>query len=311
MTADLDIHPASPDELIAAHRNVFDIWSKGLSLEEHLRYRLDSPSHRRATWFVGCVAGQVVASLGCYPLDFRLAGEKVPGIAIGSVYTLAEFRGRGYAPQLLNWVEQTSHDKNAELSVLYSDIDPGYYARLGYTLCPSWAGWCNPREAAPPASEYQLMPVSPLEQLPMLMVLYDNYHGAMPLSVAREEEYWRALLKKYPDDQFYLFDGPHGRSQGYVRVGRKDATWRITDFALADRSEERAGQLYAALVGLAREHQVARLGGWLPEGPAARDYFAIAPRRAEITMIKPLGEQRSLSGEAIAAASWFCEIDHV
>src|SRR4051812_41546092 len=106
MSHPLDIHRASPDELVAAHRNVFDIWSKGLNLEEHLRYRLDeSPSHIRATWFVGCLDGRVVVSLGAYPLMFRIGDKELPGIAIGSVYTVGEFRGRGFAPQLIKYVE--------------------------------------------------------------------------------------------------------------------------------------------------------------------------------------------------------------
>src|SRR5262245_3080510 len=122
MTSALDIHPASPDELTAAHANVFDIWNKGLPLEEHLRYRLNSPKHTRAAWFVGSLDGRVVVSLGCYPLVFRLLGQDVPGIAIGSLYTVKEFRGRGFAPQLLAWVED--HHKHAALSILYSDIEP-------------------------------------------------------------------------------------------------------------------------------------------------------------------------------------------
>ena len=62
MGSNLTIHPASSEEVIAAHRNVFDIWSKGLSLDDHIRYRLESPSHERATWFVGCIDGRVVTS---------------------------------------------------------------------------------------------------------------------------------------------------------------------------------------------------------------------------------------------------------
>jgi hypothetical protein len=74
MATDLTIHAASDEELAAAHRNVFDIWSKGLPLEDHVRSRLNSPSHSRATWFVGCLEGRVVVSLGCYPL-IRLEGS--------------------------------------------------------------------------------------------------------------------------------------------------------------------------------------------------------------------------------------------
>lgn len=312
MATDLKIHAASDDELAAAHRNVFDIWSKGLPLEDHVRSRLNSPSHSRATWFVGCLNGRVVVSLGCYPLTFRLEGRLLPGIAIGSVYTLGEFRGQGFAGRLLEWVENHAPDRRAALSVLYSDIEPGYYARRGYVLCPSWAGWLDPCDAEPsPTHGHRLVAVSAHEHLPRLAKLYADYHGAAPLSVARDEEYWQAILKKFADDKFYSLQNSGGVWSGYVRVGSKEGTWRITDFALADQTVELAEQLYAALLSLAAAGGAERVGGWLPDSPAARKFFELEPRGVEITMIKPLAADISLGDEAIASTSRFCEIDHV
>jgi predicted N-acetyltransferase YhbS len=312
MSSALDIHAASSDEVAAAHANVFDIWSKGLPLEEHIRYRLNSPSHSRAGWFVGCLNGRVVVSLGCYPLVFRIAGQQRPGIAIGSVYTLGEFRGRGFAGRLLQWVEEHARQREVAMSVLYSDIDPRYYARRGYVLCPSLAGWRDPRQAPrPPAANHRLVPISPQEHMPRLMEFYAEYHGAVPLSIARDAEYWAAMLKKFPDDAFYALHDSASVWAGYARIGRKDDVWRITDFALADQSPERAEQLYAALLSLAAAGGAARVGGWLPDSGAAKKFFELAPRRTEITMVKPLAWQGRLDDEMIAGTSRFCEIDHV
>lgn len=311
MTSALDIHAASSDELAAAHANVFDIWSKGLPLEEHVRYRLQSPSHRRATWFVGTLDGRVVVSLGCYPIAFRILGNSACGIAIGSVYTVKEYRGRGFAPQLLEWVEQDARRRQVAISILYSDIEPGYYARLGYVLCPSWDGWRDPRAPLPVDPKHRLVEISPREHLAVLMQLYADYHGAMPLSVARDEEYTCAMLDKFPDDRFYALQTPGGAWAGYVRVGRKEDAWRITDFALADQSNELAEQLYAALAALGAAGGAARVGGWLPDSPPARAFFDLARRRTEITMIKPLAWSGTLDDAMVAGTSRFCEIDHV
>ncbi len=312
----MDIHPASPDELVAAHRNVFDIWSLGRPLDEHLRYRLNSPSHSRARWYVGTLDGRVVVSLGCYPIAFRVHDQRVPGIAIGSVYTLGEFRGRGFAPRLLDWVEREEQaSRDAAWSVLYSDINPSYYERLGYTLCPSWLGWCEPRKAAANlTTELRLTLIAPADRLGELERLYAEYHGAMPLSIARDRDYWGAILKKFASDKFYALADSAGRWLGYVRVGSKEDAWRITDFALADQSEDLAEQLYVVLASLAAQADVVRFGGWLPDSPAARKFFALEPRPAEITMIKPLrptGGGRPLDAALVAGTTRFCEIDHV
>jgi predicted N-acetyltransferase YhbS len=312
MGTSLTIHPASSEEVIAAHRNVFDIWSKGLSLDDHIRYRLESPSHERANWFVGCVDGRVVTSLGCYPVRFRLLGRELPGIAIGSVYTLREARGQGFAPQLLEWVENYQRQRQAALSVLYSDIGPGYYARLGYALCPSLEGWRElGARSADPIATHRLVGLSAQARLADVMNLYTAYHGAVPLSIARDAEYWAVMLKKFPGDQFYAVEAPNGTWAGYVRIGQKDDTWRITDFALQNQSEELAEDLYAAFLALARSAGAHRAGGWLPDSPAARKFFELMPRKTEITMIKPLTNEWSLRQDALAGTSRFCEIDHV
>jgi len=309
----LDVHPASPDELAAAHRNVFDIWSKGLSLEEHLRYRLDqSPSHSRAGWYVGTLDDRVVVSLGAYPVMFRIGNEDLPGIAIGSVYTVGDFRGRGFAPQLIKYVEDHYRGAGTVLSALYSDIKPEYYARLGYTLCPALSGWRDVSDVPlPGAIKYRLVPIAPQTHLPALMKMYADYHGATPLSIARDLEYWKMILQKAPDDRFYALEAADGSWAGYVRVGIKGRDWRITDFALIDPSDTLARSLYATLIALARAEGGDRLGGWLPDSAAAKNYFEMAPRSVEITMIKPLAWKGTLTSEMIAATGQFCEIDHV
>ncbi|EXJ83938.1 hypothetical protein A1O3_04605 [Capronia epimyces CBS 606.96] len=69
--------------------------------------------------------------------------EQVRAHGIGTVYTRAEYRGKGYAgrmmadlgPKLETW-QQVPDVKNA-FSVLFSDIGPSYYARFGWKVFPS------------------------------------------------------------------------------------------------------------------------------------------------------------------------------
>jgi predicted N-acetyltransferase YhbS len=312
MTEILDIHPASPEELAQAHRNVFDIWSKGLPLDEHLRTRLDSPKHKLAQWYVGTLAGDVVVSLGAYPLMFHYRGELVPGFSIGSVHTVREHRGKGFAQQLIAAVEQRNKAQGSQLALLYSDIDPHYYGRLGYLLCPSLEGWADLDSFTPgDHSGYRLEEISGPERWRELARLYDTYHGGMPLSIARAPDYWQALFARAPEDRFFgLLDRRDGL-QGYVRLAATGAKWRITDYALADQSLELAESLYSAASGLAQREGAKSLGGWLPDHPSALQFFELTPRKTEITMLKSLDAARPLDDEMLELASRFCEIDHV
>ncbi|MGD9724034.1 MAG: GNAT family N-acetyltransferase [Pirellulales bacterium] len=312
MAADLDIHPASRDEVIAAHHNVFDIWSKGRSLADHVRHRLQSPTHRRAEWFVGCVDRRVVTSLAGHPVRFKIGADEFSGIAIGSVYTLRDVRGHGFAPRLIRWVEDFKREQGTGLSVLYSDIKPDYYAQLGYQLCPAWQGWCDVQAAAArrPAT-HRLAAFSADDHLPLVKRLYAGYHGARPLSIARNDEYWSMMLEKFAACQFYSLIAAQGNWQGYALLDATTAKWRIIDYALADHSPALLAELYAAVIAAAQAAGAERAGGWLPDVAAARELFEVTPRKDEITMIKPLAWHGTLTPEMIAGTTYFCELDHV
>ncbi len=312
MTDELDIHAASADEIVAAHHNTFDIWNQGRNLEDHIQHRLRSPTHRAAEWFVGVAGGQVVTSLAAHPVQFLVERETIPGIAIGSVYTVPRARGQAYAPELIGWVEAHKRQQGAGMSVLYSDIKPDYYARLGYVLCPSWEGYREVQGEWPgPAPTHRLVPFAINERLPLVKQTYAAYHGAMPLSIARNDAYWSMMLEKFSADTFHALEDAGGSWAGYVLVGQRGETWRIVDYALIDQSGVLAEQLIRALDVAARAAGASRFGGWLPDIAATRAHFELQPRQAEITMVKPLAWNGTLSPEMVASVGRFCELDHV
>jgi len=311
MTDQLDIHLASPEELAAAHGNVHDIWSKGLGLDDHVTARLNSPSHQRARWYVGCLDGQVVTSLGSYPTEFQLRGKPISGFAIGSVYTREEFRGRGFAQKLIAWVEDYEQQQGAELAILYSDINPNYYAAMGYHLCPSLQGWSDPRAITPDAESGLLVEFDGRAQLSDMSAMYHRYHGAAPLSIQRPEAYWQVMFAKFDRDRYFWMNDTAGEQRAYARLTPDPHGYRISDYACADHAEQTLTELYRALLSAASTWNIDRLGGWLPDIGATRECFEITDRTREITMIKPLRPQPSIDNDIIAATSYFCELDHV
>lgn len=310
MTDELDIHPASESERRAAFRNVFDVWPMAADIDEHVALRRASPAHARARWFVGTRGGRVVTALGCHSLVFRLLGERAPGIAICSVHTIAEARGRGFAERLVRRVEEVMAERGARLALLYSDIDPDYYERLGYRLCPAWEGWTATAFAPHDVpNEPHVVPFAPLPSLGELAEMHAAFHAADAISIDRDEEYWRHLLDRGPTDSFLWIVDRTGRRLGFLRVRESKDRVTLRDFALADHSEAAHRALAGALSALAKDGRVA--GGWMPDRPAFRARFALRPRRMEITMLKPLDPALRPSRDMLAAADSFHEIDHV
>lgn len=307
----LDIHPADDAERIALYRNVYDVWGRGLPIEEHVQRRLASPQHNRARWFVGCTGGRVATSLGIYPLEFRCRGDVVPGIAIGAVHTHADFRGQGFAPELIRWVEDYyRREHGAAIGLLYSDIKPAYYARLGYVECPAWEldfAMDSIGDTTDESNRFELhaVPLSPA--VPLMSDLYDAFHRDLPVSIHRSPDYWNYLHEKSPHDEVYVM-GSTAEPDGYLRTGRWESSLIVRDFAT--RGPADASRLVNAVRRIAGQSGAAHVTGWVPH--LAEPFASLAVRRAaEITMLKPLLPESPLDETVKAAADWFHEIDHV
>ena len=317
--AELNVHPASESERLQAFRNVYDVWGGGLSLKQHVKRRLKSPQHNRADWFVGCLDGRVVTSLGCYPMLFRVRGRIESGIAIGAVHTVAESRGRGFAPQLMNWVENYQCDRGARLSLLYSDIKPSYYARMRYRLCPAWEGWFestdsntfNQTSESGTTASRRLEQFSPSKSLRELLQLYQSYHSRLEISIERDSDYWAYLLKKGAVDEFWWLQSADDQRVGYVRLSHANDEFAIRDYALIGESEQLVDLLLRSIIqsGLARN--ASTIGGWLPASPSVRALFPLKTREREITMLKSLCAEIEIDEPMILATQHFHEIDHV
>jgi GNAT superfamily N-acetyltransferase len=318
MTQFLDIHLASDAERIAAHENCHDVWSLGLALEDHVFRRESSALHRRARWIVGCLDGRVVAALASHWLRFRLHGRSLPGIGLASVHTLREFRGQGFAQRMVRWIEPFERQRGARISVLFCDIEPRYYERLGYVVCPSHAGWsvtAGRKVVENRKRDWELMPAPTGSQfagaIAQYAKLYDSDHGRRALSIERTADYWQHLAERQAYDERFWLASKSGQQCGYTWLRTVGRDLLIDDHAVRDGDESTRSALFEQVTQLAVERGLSRAGGWLPTVAPAGEHFAIVPRRDEITMLKPLDEGVTLDAAALAAMDWLQEIDHV
>lgn len=305
---DLDFHVASASERQAAFANVFDVWKWGATIEEHLRNLSGSGKHAQGQWYVGRLDGRVVVSLGCYPLEFQFEGAVRRGFAIGSVHTLAEFRGQGLASRLLDWVEQAQVREGAAIGLLYTDIQTTYYERLGYQACPSLEGWWELAKIGGSSSWRVELATSPVS-IDDRAAIYAQDHGQASISIHRAPDYWAYLDRKSPDGRIFWLHSANGERLGYARCRPVCGDWRISDLAVLDR-EQNLRLAYDALGSYAAANGAARLGGWIPDDIVSRERFQPQPRPMAVTMLKSLAGA-PLAEPVLRSAHQFCEIDHV
>lgn len=118
----------------------------------------------RAGLFQG---GALVSSLERFSLVLSLRGEARAAVGFGSVYTPPSHRGSGLGTQLLRATLDHERAHGTELALLFSDIAPAFYERLGFLPYPAESFSCAP-DTLPAPGALDTTPAAPGD-LPRLL----------------------------------------------------------------------------------------------------------------------------------------------
>ena len=291
-SATYDIHLASSSEQHAAYVNVHEVWGGNVPLDDFLSHRYQSETHNRADWFVLTVGEKVVSSLGRQPLQFQFCGKILKGCGIGSVHTHPDYRQKGYAAALLRQVDQWSSEQGHQISLLFSDIDPGYYARLGYERWPADASICD-RDMLRNLSDeaVRLEPVQYQADDPLLPTFYQLWHRQDQLCIHRDTPYWNYSSNRKNVGSFFVVLDERDDPVGYIRARiKEEGCLQLTEFATDPDQPQSQRSIYRALGVLAAEWECSVVEGWFP----ASSRVPKKPREQAITMLRSLNQEVSL-----------------
>jgi len=114
-----------------------EIWNEGLDRQAYSRYYT---AQLATAWGKGRLSrtalveeGSVLASAKEYRFDAVLDDRPIRVIGIGAVFTQPLHRRRGHARDLLERLLERAAADGFDLALLFSEIDPDYYARLGFS----------------------------------------------------------------------------------------------------------------------------------------------------------------------------------
>lgn len=134
-----DLAPAEGPVLEQILDATYEIWHEGLDRRAYARYyaaQRATPWGRAHLSRVALVdRGDVHASAKLYAFDATLDGRSMRVAGIGAVFTQPAHRRRGAAKELLErLLDRASKDgaHKADIALLFSEIGPEYYARLGF-----------------------------------------------------------------------------------------------------------------------------------------------------------------------------------
>lgn len=311
MSHEVQIHRASEEERLAAYRNVYEFWGGARKQDEFIARRLASAAHNHAVWWVLKVGEEVAASLGAHPLEFSYRGRIVTGFGIAAVHTHPDHRRQGHAAELCREVARNATRQGDKLGLLFSDIDPDYYAELGYQPCAAPRYHCQQlTELAVSGPLANLHPIQPLEDLDRLASWYDNCQRSQTLSIHRSEAYWRYLFEKNGAAEYLTVGWPGAPAEGYVVLHRMvgEDMLEILELIVGDRELEQG--TYRAAAQLTLERGCHELGGWLHPARQHLSRFESTPRQKALPMLLALDDEIALDEELLERGCHFWRTDH-
>jgi N-acetylglutamate synthase-like GNAT family acetyltransferase len=129
-----------------------EIWSDGLTRTAYDRYnvaQVRTPWGSRNLRRLALVdeRGRLLSSAKRYDLRAILDGCEISVLGIGAVFTPERGRGRGHARDLIELILSDASSRGADLALLFSEIDPSYYERMGFVAVPRHELAVRPKDA--------------------------------------------------------------------------------------------------------------------------------------------------------------------
>ena len=241
--------------------------------------------------------GSLVCSLKRYALQLQWGEAEVAAVGIGAVYTPEAARGRGHAAELMRQLLVEASAEGASAALLFSDIEPSYYERLGFVTV-SRLTWSARADALPTGPS----------------LLGDVIDDVACCELF--EESWPAgfIRARRHGDGFAFGSWLNGSAAaralqwggarcGYLCAGASEDTLWI-DEAVTIGVE--ASALWSTLRALAEQHGAKRVGGWLRPEHAGGPFVATARSRC-IPMLARLDDGLPAASDLRAH---FSSIDH-
>ena len=249
--------------------------------------RLGSASRAIADRWLLEAEGRPVAALLCYPLSFGLRdGSVAPGFGLGAVTTHPDARRRGFAAALCRQVAEHERERERPLGLLFSGIDPRYYARLGYEACDAWDWDCTRvAELGQSGESAALHPVDPRRERAALARLYEEHHAGM-LHLARAAAAWEHSLDVRPDDWWFLV-GDASAPSGYARVKPHPKGLDLLELSLAEGQDE--APVLRRLGAMTSELELEHLWTWARSSEFVAQWFEDKSRASTLPMVLGVG----------------------
>ena len=283
----------------------YPIWHEGLTRRGYAQWnvgQLRTPWARQRLQRLALVddAGDLLATLKRYRFDVRIDGRAGWMCGIGAVFTPPDRRGRGHASALIDHVLARAKQEGALAAALFSEIDPRFYGRLGFTPIRLDEVTVNiARKAGAPA---MLVRAGDDRDLPSIAALHatriegarfalDRSVAAIQFALAKKRLFAGLSAEGTRQLEFYVAE--EGASAvAYVVLHVTARGWTLEEAGDRDPAGARLGGMLQVLA--AREPSLGApvIRTWWPRSFPVPPQLSLSERSdpADVFMLRPLAD---------------------
>jgi predicted N-acetyltransferase YhbS len=245
---------------------------------------------------------KVLSSAKLYTFDAVLDGKPIAVAGIGAVFTSPASRSRGAARELMERLLERAAAEGADLALLFSEIGPDYYARLGFepiaTLDRRLRVTESTRYGAPMTMVRggddrdlkDIVSMGTTRAEPYRFHL-NRDRDLVQFAIARKR--LLAGLGPSGDRALHFFIAEEGASAvAYVVIGVRGHAWTIEEAGDRDPGGARLGAILQALIAREPSQKRPSITAWLPDQflPPQVTIIGETPS-SEVMMIRPLSDR--------------------
>jgi predicted N-acetyltransferase YhbS len=285
----------------------YPLWGDGLSRRAYAQW---NNAQEQTDWgrhhlqrLALVESGRVVATAKRYDLLLTVDGRRASTVGVGAVFTPAPLRGRGHARAIIGALLDAARTDGAELALLFSEIGPTYYQRLGFSIVP--VETADIAVQVKPGAPAVLVRSGEGADAEQIAAMYAQRGNAFRLSLTPSPDQVRYMLTKKrlfagldPSgrrtvEYFVAEEGHRAAAFVLLQITRRSddrrEVWSLEACGDADPDGARIGAILQALVARAPAGALPIVQGWWP-APLRPPQLAVTSRApaGEVMMIKPL-----------------------
>jgi GNAT superfamily N-acetyltransferase len=281
----------------------FPLWGEGLTRQAYGSWNKAqglTPWGRANLSRVGLVrAGEVLASAKRYLFDARAGDRSLRVLGIGAVFTPESHRGQGLAHQLVEAVIADGRERGCDVALLFSEIGPEYYARMGFEEIPRSVLTLHVPRHDRLGAPATLVRAGEAYDLPYMAEMTARYAATGTFALERPASLIEfALMRRRSlaglgpagHRSFEFFVSEEGnRAASYVVISRGPGGVFLEECGDYDPTGARVGAMLEVLAAREPSEEDRTLRTWWPEGfrPPQIQVLSSAPS-AEVMMVKTI-----------------------